>query len=435
LTHIHANSPFITRQREDFFPGRPDNCILRCVVVVFMSKILPAWWLSRWLWLCLVLLSAPAQALLLSPQMGVHEPASLVGHLSVLRDAGGQLGIEDVAEPGKGHAFLPLPGFLNEGYKADTYWLRFDLQRTAEAPEAWLLQVSPPFLNDVTLFAPRADGGFEATRLGTLLPFAQRPVPYRSAVFPVLLSGEQSQTLYLRIKTTSAMTAELVAWQSSGLLAHAQAEVSLYSVYFGVLGLGFLFNLMVWFWLREPIYLIYCGYIAALAAVMINAAGFASQWLLPHQPLLANRLVGVSTSIVFLLGAVFFIGVLRLREHFPKLNRLFDFVLIFYAVCTIAAALGWYGQVVPWLMLMVLSVTAGLVLASLWLLWHGHREYLFYILAFAVNFVSVPFFVAKLMGWLPVTFPIDYPTLLGSVMHIVLLNIAVIDRMRKTESL
>ncbi|MEI8170741.1 MAG: sensor histidine kinase [Rhodoferax sp.] len=365
--------------------------------------------------------------------MGLHESASLSGHLAALRDVSGLLRIEDVTVPAKAAEFTGLPGFLGAGYTTDTYWLRFTLQRTVQVPDQWLLEVTQPYLNHVTLFAPRSDGGFDATHLGDLQPFADRPIPHRSFVFPVRLVDDRPITLYLRIKTSSTMLVRVQAWQYAGLLSSAQTDTSLFSVYFGILALGIMSNLVFWFWLRERIYLSYCGYLSMLAIVMMTTNGFASQWVLSHQPLVASRLVGVSVCLVFLIGTHFFVGVLRLRVHFPKLNRLFDAVLIFYALCALAAILGKYGVVAPWLMLVVAIMNVGITLAGPWLLWRGHREYLFYTLAFTANFLAIPFAVAKLMGWTAINIPTDYITVLGSIIHIVLLNIAVVDRVRHAE--
>lgn len=390
-----------------------------------MLKILLALWIAAFFW--------PAQALTLSPQMGLHEPASLAGHLTALVDASGALRIEDVVAPAKATEFSALPGFLGAGYTADTYWLRFTLQRTPESPAAWFIEVAPPYLDAVTLFVPRDGGGFHATHLGDLQPYAERPVPHRSFVFPIRLPDDQPVTLYLRVKTTSTMLVRVQAWQYTGLLADSQIDTSLYSIYFGILVLGVLSNLIFWFWLRERLYLNYSGYLAMLAMAGTATGGFASQWLFPHLPLVADRLVGVCGSLAFLLGTKFFIGVLRLREHFPKLNRFFDALLIFYALCALASMSGNYGLVVPWLMRLAFVVTFGVALAGPWLLWRGHREYLFYILAFTANFLVIPLTTAKLLGWISINISTDHVTLMGSVIHIVLLSFGMVDRMRLSE--
>ena len=375
----------------------------------------------------------PAQALVLNAQMGLRESASLSGHLATLRDVGGLLRIEDVTVPDNEAKFSALPDFLGAGYTNDTYWLRFTLQRTTQAPHQWLLEVAPPYLNDVTLFVPHDNGGFDAMRLGDLQPFAERPVPYRSFVFPVRLADDRPMTLYLRVKTTSTMLVRVQAWQHNGLLASAQTNTSMYSVYFGILALGVMSNFVLWLWLRERIYLSYCGYLLALIVVMMATAGFLAQWVFPHSPLLANRLVGVTVGLVYLLGTYFFADVLLLRDHFPWCGRVLDSVMLFYLFCIVAAATGYYGLVAPWMLLTVFIVNFGMALAGPVLVWNGKREYLLYSVAFAANFAAIPLITVKLMGWISFSMSTDDIVVVGSIIHIVLVNFAVADRVRRAE--
>ncbi len=375
----------------------------------------------------------PAQALVLSPQMGLHEPASLSGQLSVLRDAKGQWQIEEVAAPGKAANFVALAKFLSAGYTTDVYWLRFELQRQPQASDEWMLEVAPPYLNDVTLFVPRGAGGFTSKRLGDLQAYSQRPVPHRSFVFPLRVPDDQPLTLYLRIQTRSTMLVQVRVWQNSGLLEQAQASTGLNSFYFGILTLALVSNLMFWFRLRERVYLFYCAYLAALMLTAMSTGGFMTQLLFPNLPTLGNLAVGVSISLVYLLGTFFFIRLLRLRENFPRTKRVFDVVLLFYALCLLAALAGRYGVIAPWMFRFALVTNFVVVLVSILLLWRGHRQYLFYILAFAVNFAAVPVSIASIMGWLTLPVSADVITISGSLIHIVLLNFALVDRLRQSE--
>ena len=376
--------------------------------------------------------ACPSQALMLSSQMGLHEAASLSGELSALADAGGQLRVDDVAAPGKAADFAPLPEWLRAGYTRDAYWVRFTLQRTQQTPGDWLVEVSPAFLNDVTLFVPRSDGHFEVTQLGDLRAWAQRPLPHRNFVVPLHLPDDRPRTYYLRVKTSSAMVVRVQAWQYAGLMTEVQADTALYGVYFGILALAFISNLLFWVWLRERMYLRYCAYLAALAMMALTVGGFASQWFFAQQPLLASRAVGVSVALAYLFGTHFFVSVLHLREHFPRIRRGIAALLLFYGLCALAAAAGLW-VIAPWLMWIALITNIGLNIAGPWLVWRGHREYLLYILAFIVNFAAVPLSVTQLMGWLTLPISIESVTILGSIIHIVVLSFAVVDRMRQTE--
>lgn len=402
-----------------------------------MSKFLLA--------LLMATLCFAVHALTLTPQSGLREPASLSGHLVALRDASGQLGIEDVAAPQRAAEFAALPGFLTDGYTTSTYWLRFTLQRTSDANGHWWVDVGPPFLDEVTLYTPHSeDGGslksvvgetpkFDAVYLGDRKAYAERPVPQRNFVFPIRLADDRPVTFYLRVKTTSSMLARVVAWQYEGLLAETQSDTAFYSIYFGVIVLGILSNLVFWVWLRARVYLSYSAYLAMLLAVMMLVGGYAAQWLFPRMPLTADRLVGITVGLVHLTGLAFFIEVLRLREHFPRLNPAMNAVLVFYAFCTAAAVAGYYGQIVTLLQMVALGATTSLFIAGPWLLWRGHREYLLYVLAFSVHFVGIATSVVRYLGWVAIDNSSDYSNMLTSGLHVVLLNFAVADRVRRAE--
>lgn len=150
-------------------------------------------------------------------------------------------------------------------------------------------------------------------------------------------------------------------------------------------------------------------------------------------PLTADRLVGITTGLVHLAGLAFFIEVLRLREHFPRLNPAMNAVLVFYAFCTAAAAAGYYGQIVTLLQMVALVATTSLFIAGPWLLWRGHREYLLYVLAFSVHFIGIASGGMRYLGWMAIDSSSDYLTMLTSGLHVVLLNFAVADRVRRAE--
>jgi hypothetical protein len=69
------------------------------------------------------------------------EPFRKLGaaELSMLRDPGGALSLEQVSSPHMESRFEPLPDGLGLGYTDDVIWLRIDLQRAADATDRWRL--------------------------------------------------------------------------------------------------------------------------------------------------------------------------------------------------------------------------------------------------------------------------------------------------------
>src|SRR2546426_12732213 len=94
------------------------------------------------------------------------------GYVEVLQDASGQLRLADVMQPARAASFKLLAERgqeINFGYSRSAYWLRFQVQASAPAAGAWLLEIGFPTLDDVQVFVPQLGHGW---RMGDHLPFA-----------------------------------------------------------------------------------------------------------------------------------------------------------------------------------------------------------------------------------------------------------------------
>lgn len=379
-----------------------------------------------------------ASALVLEPETGIRHPLKLSGHLAARCVADDQESIAEISAPARAGEFVALPALLFGGYTRDTCWLRFELQRAPDAGQEWLLEVGMPYLDDVTLFVPSRSGGdtsnFQSLRLGDRIPYAERPIPHRLLVFPLHLPDEQPLTAYLRIKTSSTMLAEaLNIWQYPGLLAATQMETAFYWLVFGLIALGLLSNLVFWLWLREDIYRSYTIYLITLLILNLVNSGFATQWLWPQLPLVADRSIGVMATLAFFVGLIFFDRVLGLRKYFPRLGRIIPVILTIYTAGLIAAAAGYWAEVAPLIQVVALTSTIGITMAGPWLLWRGQNHLWLYVLAFSTQLLIVIAAISRNLGLWPLEMRIDHFVLGATAIHVVLLNFALAERVRHAQ--
>lgn len=390
--------------------------------------------LVRFVLLAILAWPAAASALVLEPAAGIHAPLSLSSHLTARCVADGDESIDEVAVPARADEFVVLPALLLRGYTRDTCWLRFELQRTPEAPQEWLLEVGMPYLDDVTLFVGKAATGFQSLRLGDRLPYAERPMPHRQFVFPLHLMEAEPVTAYLRIQTTSTMLVEtLNVWQYPGLLAATQKEAAVYWLVFGLIALGVLSNLVFWVWLREGIYRYYTVYLVTLLALNLTNSGFATQWLWSQWPLIADRAIGFMVTLTYFVGLLFFDRVLGLRQHFPRLRRVIPVVLAFYVMGVFATAAGYWAAVAPLVQMVALTATIGITVAGPWLLWRGQKHLWLYVLAFSTQLLIAIAALSRNLGLWPLEIMIDHFILGATAIHVVLLNFALAERVRNAQ--
>nr|WP_295777833.1 7TM-DISM domain-containing protein [Rhodoferax sp.] len=101
----------------------------------------------------------------------------------------------------------------NFGVTHSAIWLKVRLQTRADAPAHWMLEVRSPPLDRLDLFVSNTSGGYDQQSGGDSLPFAQRPVPHRNPVKPILLVPGGDTTLYLRVQSEGNVPAPMTLWQ------------------------------------------------------------------------------------------------------------------------------------------------------------------------------------------------------------------------------
>ena len=167
----------------------------------------------RALWLILLGLG---QMIAAPVEVGRSGRQPLAGHLEILESTKAS-SLEEALQSAAQNRFRPLEGNLSRGYsKGDFVWLRFTLQVPAgPSDEAWL-EIKPAYLQELTLYTPLPQGGFDATTAGAWRPFRDRPVAFRNVIFklggPAHPLPSRLATCYLRVRTFSTLQVIPILW-------------------------------------------------------------------------------------------------------------------------------------------------------------------------------------------------------------------------------
>jgi hypothetical protein len=270
------------------------------------------------------------------------------GHLHLLRDSQGDMRVDEAIAALEAGRFTPLAGNLGIGYTRDAAWIAISLERSPDAPADWVLQLEPPTLDLVELYQQH---GQQLSRQvsGDGLPVSQRATFHRSAAFELNLA-EGSTRLLLRIKTTSQVTAIPFLWQSNAFSRAVSTEALLGGIFLGVLSTVLLYSLIIFFSVREKLFLIYCLLVLSSALFWLSFDGFVGLFLLPQQPLLANQLLGALLAVVIFAGNYFYAKALKVGPS----HRLSQGVLrLIYLMClasVVSLFFGAFHLFLPWLL-------------------------------------------------------------------------------------
>ncbi len=343
-----------------------------------------------------------------------------------MEDPGGDLSLADVQR--RGNEFRPAQvaggAAINFGYSSSAWWLRMELEPDPAVPRDWLLEVAFPTLDSVEYFGP----GGERMVTGDRLPFAQRPLAHRNLVFPVHLLEAGTSTVWLRIASEGTLTVPLRLWQGEAFWQDSHASYAVLSVYFGMLlGLA-LYNLLLWFSLRDHNYLTYVLFAISMAVGQLSLNGLGNEFLWPDWPAWGNLAFTIGFAAAGLFGALFTRGFLETRRNLPRLDGAVIGLAALFAVCIVAALAAPYRLAAILTSLTGVTFSVVAVLAGLRCWRAGQPGASTFLLAWTVLLLGVAVVGLRNLNLLPTTFVSFYAMQMGSALEMLLLSFALADR-------
>ena len=332
----------------------------------------------------------------------------LAGHLSVLHDPSGRLTFDDVVRSAGQGGLKPLRGNVSLGYVTGHVWLRFEVNRTSDAPAQWWLEIPNPLIDEVALFVPASgpDGaspGYLQLRAGEQVPEASRDsAPNRQALFTLLLQDGQPQTLYLRLSSVNAMVTQPTLWSRQAFASASSREDLFFGGLFGLLVVITFTGFLVGGTVRDKGILASAGFNISLLMILLPNEGYLQLYLFSDYPRIPDIFIGLGLALNFIVGWEILVWLGGLGDEAPRLAKQMRWLIYSIAIpVAIASILGYYGNVAP-VMQMFGHIEGGLVIIiSLILAIRGNRDARIFIFPYVTYVVLSISRLGRNVGWLP----------------------------------
>ncbi|MFN3712383.1 MAG: 7TM diverse intracellular signaling domain-containing protein [Alcanivoracaceae bacterium] len=385
----------------------------------------------RWLLAGLMMAAGPVLALI---EPGPEHLELIIGRqLQVLEDPEGRWSVADVSER-FGERFRPsdraYPGF---GFTRSTIWLRFTVDFSRVGNQPWYLVQRHPIVDRLVLYSPQPGGGFRRQEMGDVLPFGERVMAHREFIFPLDTGFVGPQTYYLEIAGKGALNLEVKLSSAQGLIERTYREQLVFGLFFGGLLVMLVYNLLLYFSVRDKAYLYYVVFLGMLEISLLNLNGFGLQYLWPHWPRVNEHYpffvyIGMAALIRYS------IDFLDLGQQLPLarrwLNWLFRASLVMVPL-TLVVPPPWSYHLNTLLVLLVVLSLFGIGTAT-WL--RGYTAARLYVAAWSMFLIGCVVFALDNLGVIPHTTLGNYTPHIGGGWVAVLLSLALGDRINLLES-
>ena len=347
----------------------------------------------------------------------------LAGGLYLLEDDSKQLRISDVV----GRDFQALPGNLSLGFTHAAVWLSMEFIIPPGATGNRWLDLGQPLLDDVDLYLPQADGGFEVRHGGENMPRPQWELPeYRSPAFLIPFDQPGTYRLYLRLWSRNALTLQPVLWRATTMLQQSTFESRIYGLYFGIIFAIFIFHLVFWVITRESSNGWYMFYVLSMLISNAISIGFMQPLLGDVTGPYTDAMLGTSMGVAVGPGGVFTSRILRLADVLPRFNRYYLLSGWLVGITTVVAVFtNYFGSGMQLMQTYVLVMVLLLMPIALYLIRQGHRPAKFFLFGFSFYYIGLILRFMINLGLLPPSWLMINIFQLGILLHLTLMIVVV----------
>ncbi len=263
----------------------------------------------------------PAETVVLSSSK-IHY--NITHKTDVMIDKTGALSIDDVLRSAE---FIPHTGDTFQfGYTGSAVWIRTTLHNLTK--EDLFLIMEDRTILDVNLYC-FSDNGQKLYEKKQAIddPFSGRDILHRKIGFKIPPSPAP-QTFLFKLKTRSYLSFRMMIWDRDSFYYEDFSVAAVIWSLFGFLFIMAIYNLSIFFSVRDRTYLYYSLYTICIGCHYLVRKGIAMQYLWPDTPGVSSTMAMMMLIVGFIMNMLFAVNYLDIPKRSPRLTRLIYWVSI-----------------------------------------------------------------------------------------------------------
>ncbi len=283
-------------------------------------------------------------------------------------------------------------GFVPADYNpSSAYWVELDFC-ISDQNKVYLLEFYDQTIDSIKVFVRHeSEKEFTFFEFGDKYNFGDREFSHKN--FQVLLNRAGEYQAYYRVVNQQYADMRVVIQTVDQFVNYALSEYYLYGIFYGMILIISLYNLLIYSAIRESKYLYYTFYILSVGLFAMSVDGIAYQILWPNMPSWNQISHGFALFLIIFWSIVFSRKFLNLRNRAPRIDRLLILILylrsafFLYALIFNHSAFHWRNiELIP------LSL---IFYGSIQVLRRGYKPARFFVVAY--GFLFLGFFVKALL--------------------------------------
>ncbi|RYF26779.1 MAG: hypothetical protein EOO42_00555 [Flavobacteriales bacterium] len=314
-----------------------------------------------------------------------------------------------------------VPDFLGNLSKA--IWYRFEVQNQRTSND-WYLEIKGAFMNSITVYQVREDGKVQSLTLNADKDFDLKPIKASNLIFPLKLSKDAKTYIYVRA-TSKMLIRSSMSISTMQKLYEDSAPISYGDGFFTAIAVAFLlYNLFVYFSLREKVYLYYIGYILT-SILHTNVVAGHLQVFLPWLDWLNTTTILPIVSCFSILFTNSFLQTKINAKFIYKIRWGFIVLCMLPLVCYVAKL---YAIAILLSAILIFILFAYWLLAGVLAYRNGFAPATFYLIGFGSLVLMSIVFDLKMRGVIAESYWTESSLFIGAAIEAVVLSFALASK-------
>lgn len=375
----------------------------------------------------------PAHAQL-AVDKNLKETVSLRPHAELFLAGQESYSIEEIADIYGNGSFEPMTDFEeNLGFSQDNFWIRFQLANSTDETMHYYLETARAITDRVSLFINDGSGNTTSQKSGDAIPFNEKDVLHRKAVFRVKLMPRQTVEAYIHLKSDGEVVMlplDLVPEKT--FLYETYKEQLFYGFFYGILVLACIIYLFFYSAMRDTAFMYYGLYVLFIAMLQFSLDGLFHQYIRPEGGYFSERAV----LFAALISTFFFVNYCRkflnIKNHGRYLLAAFKVMsgITFIAVLALLAVPGFLAYCYPLANHIGLAVLLLTISSIIFLRLKKVEVDSFFIIGISFLILGFVVFILNNLNVLPNSFITENGAKFGIGLEIIFLSLSMGNRIR-----
>ncbi len=211
-------------------------------------------------------------------------------------------------------------GTPNLGFTGERCWFHVTVRNLNPLFSEWFLAIDYAMLGTLDVFQMDAGGNIASHyQAGMDRDFSVRSGEYPVPSFPVNLATGIDNDFYICVSSVHSIQLPLALKTRDEFQSDFFTHTLVQGLFFGGMLVMILYNLSLFFTVREKVYLLYVCWSVAITLYLAIHQGYAHHYFWPHSPLISSHILHFLLPLLVVLPSLFTLNFLSLREKAPRL--------------------------------------------------------------------------------------------------------------------